>query len=379
MKFILIVAGENSGEKYGADLIQAYQEIDPQTSFFGLGGPEMAARGADILYSINELNIVGLGEAVRRYPRIRRMIISLKEEAKKRKARAAVLIDSPDFNLRLARYLHREGIPILYYISPTVWAWRPGRLKTIRRFINKMLLIFPFEIEIYEKAGLPATYVGHPLLSRLKVNLDRAQFRQKYNLPLDIPLITLLPGSRPSEVTRHSPILSKSIDLIRNEITVNFLIIQAKTIERSQIEKFFDRHDNLLIINEDMDKYEAMAASDLLLAACGTANMEACLLEVPFIAFYRISPIIYLFGRKLVRIKNYSIVNIIAGKRFVPELIQQQFTPKKLAQEALSLLFAQDKREAMKQEFRRIKELLGEQKASVQAALELKQLIENYP
>lgn len=377
MKSILIVAGENSGEKYGADLIEAFRQIDPDAAFFGVGGDEMAACGAEILYPLTELNIVGIGEAFLRYPRIKRLLVALKEEATKRKAQAAVLIDSPDFNLRLARLLHKEGIPVLYYISPTVWAWRRGRLKLIQKYVNKMLLIFPFEKEIYDQAGIPAVYVGHPLLSRLKLSLNRSQFRLKYHLSLEKPVLTFLPGSRPSEISHHGPILSKSIEIIRNKLPAHFLLIQAKTIEKSLIEKFFGHHKNLLILNEEKDKYEAMAASDLILAACGTANMEACLLEVPFVAFYRLSPLIYLLGKKFIKVNNYSIVNILAGKRIVPELIQHTFTPEKLANEALSLLSSPEKRETMRQEFRRIKKLLGEEKAPARAALELKKLIKN--
>jgi len=373
---ILIVAGENSGEKYGADLIRAYLELRPQDRFFGLGGPEMSACGADILYSLEELNIVGIFEALRSWRRVRRLLVSLRNEALRRKARAAVLIDSPDFNLRLARMLRAAGIPVLYYISPTVWAWRAGRLNQIRRYVNRMLLIFPFEKEIYAKAGIPAIYVGHPLLSRLKVKLSPSEFRAKYNLPRETPLITLLPGSRPMEVSRHSPILSKSIDIIRYNLNAGFILIRARTVDKKLIERFFERRLELLILDEAEDKYEAMVASDIILAACGTANMEACLLEVPFIAFYRISPLVYFFGRRLVRVKNYSIVNILAGKRVVPELIQEKFTPENLAGEALSLLSSPEKREAMKQEFRRLRELLGDDRAPVRAAIELKNLID---
>lgn len=370
------MAGENSGEKYGADLIRAYLELDPQASFFGLGGQEMAAAGADLIYPIEKLNIVGIYEALASYPRVRQMLASLRKEAVRRKAKAAVLIDSPDFNLRLAKLLHNDGIPVLYYISPTVWAWRPGRLRQIKRYVNKMLLIFPFETAIYEKAGIPATYVGHPLLARLKTRMTRSEFRLKYGLSEERILIALLPGSRPGEVKRHGPVLSKSIDLIRNKVKASFVLIQAKTVDNKIIERFFSRHHDLIVLSEDKDKYEAMAAADLVLAACGTANMEACLLEVPLIGFYRISPFVYHLGKKLIKINNYSIVNILAGKKVVPELIQSKFTPENIAAQALELLSSPEKIEAMKQEFRRLRQLLGEEKAPVKAAAELKLLID---
>lgn len=376
MNSILIVAGENSGEKYGADLIRAYLRLDPQAKFFGIGGQEMAACGADILFPIEELNIVGIYEAIVSYPRIRRMLSCLKEEALKRKAQAAVLIDSPDFNLRLARLLHNVNIPVLYYISPTIWAWRPGRLKLIKRFVNKMLLIFPLEKAIYEKAGIPAVYVGHPLLARLKTKMTRSEFRLKYKLPEETPLIALLPGSRPSEIKNHGSIINKALKLIKARIKASFILIQAKTVDKKVIEKFFRPSDDLIILAEDEDKYDAMASSDLVLAACGTANMEACLLEVPLIAFYRISPLIYSLGKKLVKIDTYSIVNILAGKRVVPELIQSQFTPEKVSTEVIELLSSPEKIGAMKREFRLIRQLLGEEKAPLQAAAELRLLID---
>lgn len=369
------MAGENSGEKYGADLIRAYLDLDPQASFFGIGGQEMAAAGTEVLYPIEKLNIVGIYEAIVSYPRIRRMLIALKKEAIIRKAKAAVLIDSPDFNLRLARLLNKEGIPVLYYISPTVWAWRSGRLKQIKRHVKKMLLIFPLEKAIYEKAGIPAIYIGHPLLTRLKTRMTRPEFRLKYRLPLEIPLIALLPGSRPTEIKNHGPILSKSIDIIKNKIKASFVLIQAKTVDKKIIEKFFSSHHDLIILPEDKDKYEAMGASDLVLAACGTANMEACLLEVPLIAFYRISPLMYFLGKKLVKINTYSMVNILAGKRVVLELIQSKFTPENVAAKVIELLASPEKIEAMKREFKHIRQLLGEENAPLRAAAELQLLI----
>jgi len=374
---ILIVAGENSGDKYGADLIRAYRRLDPTASFFGVGGKDMAEVGAEIIFPLNQLNIIGVTEAVFSWRRVMKMLRRLAKEAAARQIRAAVLIDSPDFNLRLAPRLHREGVPVLYYISPTIWAWRQRRLQTIRRTVTKMLLIFPFEKEIYDSHQIPAVYVGHPLLERIKVNLDRNTFRQKYNLPLAEPLITLLPGSRPAEIRYHLPILIKSIDIIRNRAKATFLLLKAETIETDFIQQFIPKGSRLQLLEQD--KYEAMAASDLSLAACGTANMEACLLGTPLVAFYKLSPLVFYLGRNLVKIKHYSIVNILARKQVVPELIQSRMTPANIAEEALSLLASPEKAAAMKKEFNRLRQLLGEERAPLKAALELYNLVNPPP
>lgn len=372
---ILIVAGENSGEKYGADLIHSYLQVDQTAHFFGIGGREMAKAGAEIIYPVEELNIIGIGEAVSKYYRIKKMMLNLAQEAGRRNARAAVLIDSPDFNLRLARQLKKQGIPVLYYISPTVWAWRYGRLKAIRRYVNRMLLIFPFEKKIYDAQKIPSVYVGHPLKQRIQVKLSRDDFRQKYNLPTAEPLLCLLPGSRPAEIRRHLPILMKSIEIIEKRVKANFVLVKAGTVAPHLIQSFLPRRPNVVLLDESNDKYEAMNSADLILAACGTANMEACLLGIPFIAFYRVSPLLYKLGKGLVRTKNYSIVNILAGKPVVPELIQNHFTPERVAAEAFGLLTSSERRNTMSQEFGRINRLLGEERASFKAAQELHKLI----
>ncbi len=375
MTSVLIVAGENSGEKYGADFIRAYHQLDPTASFFGIGGQEMAEAGTEIIFPVQQLNIIGIGEAVLRYPEIKKMMRCLLQEVTQRQPQAAVLIDSPDFNLRLAKHLHQAGVPVLYYISPTIWAWRRYRLRTIKRYVSRMLLIFPFEVGIYAAHKIPATYVGHPLRERVKVRLSREDFRQKYHLPLDQTLITLLPGSRPAELRYHLPILIKSMDMIRNRIKALFLLLKAETVDRELLAKHLPLRQPFFLLEQD--KYEAMTASDLILSACCTANLEACLVGTPFIAFYKISPVFYHLGKSLVKIRHYSIVNILAQRQVVPELIQTKFTPENLSQEALSLLSSAEKRSAMQRAFNQIRHLLGEEKASAKAAAELRKLIQS--
>jgi lipid-A-disaccharide synthase len=370
MRSILIIAGEKSGETYGAGLIRQFKAIEPSSCFFGIGGKRMEAEGVEILFPMENLAVVGIVEIASQIPRIRKIFHRIHNEVKARNPKAAVLIDSPDFNLRLAKRLKKLGVPILYYISPTVWAWRRGRLRTIKRNVSKMLLIFPFEEAIYEKAGIPARFVGHPILERIQVAFDREEFCRKYGLDSRKKLIVLLPGSRATEVRFHLPVLMQALEIMRSAWDAQFILVQADHLEMDLYRRLVpDGLPSLTIIRQDA--YEAMAAGDLILSACGTANLEAALLGTPLIAFYRLSPLTYVFGVKLVKIKDYSIVNILAGDRIVPELIQGQFTPDNLFREAKRILESPEIQAGMKARFRDIKASLGQAPASKNAALEL--------
>jgi lipid-A-disaccharide synthase len=372
---VLIVAGENSGEKYGARLVQEFRKLQPSASFFGIGGKEMKKEGVDLLFSIKELALVGAFEVVTHLPRLRNIFNRLKIEIARRKPAASILIDSPDFNLRLAKVLKKRSIPVLYYISPTVWAWRKGRLKTIKRSVDKMMLIFPFEEKIYKEQKIPAVYVGHPLREILELSLSREEFFKKYSLDPSKKIFALLPGSRKSELAFHMPVLVEALKQIQEEFPAQFLLLKAENIDDQQISGFLPSSiDTMRILVRD--KYEAMAFSNIVLAACGTANLEAALLETPFISFYRILPLTYLLGRPFVHIHDYSIVNILAGERIVPELIQDDFTPQNIFQEIKRILESDENRLKMIENFRYIKKILGNLKASQNAARELEDLIQ---
>jgi len=374
MDSVLIVAGEASGEKYGAALVREFRKLDPLCRFFGIGGKGMAGEGVEILCPAENLAVVGLAEILTQIPRIRKIFRRVLREAEARRPRAAVLIDSPDFNLRLAKKLRRIGLPVLYYISPTVWAWRPGRLRTIARYVSRMMLIFPFEEEIYKKRAIPAVYVGHPLREMIRRNLGRGQFLAKYGLDPARRIVTLLPGSRRSEIERQMPILAETLPLISREIPVQWVLVLAEGLEREAVEKYLSgKHDDVLIL--DRDGYEAMASADLVLSASGTANLETALLETPLIVFYRVSPLSYAMGRRLLKISRFSIVNILAGKEIVPELIQGGFTADNLSAEALRILRSPEAAQRMKEEFRGIDGLLGNLQASQKAAKELEKFV----
>lgn len=374
MKSVLIVAGENSGEKYGASLIREFKKKHPRVQFFGIGGKAMTDAGLNKIYSIQDLNVVGMVEIILHIPRILKILLRMKKISQEKKPDAAVLIDSPDFNLRLARYLKKMGIPVLYYVSPTVWAWREGRLKTVKKYVTKMLLIFPFEEKIYRDHNIPAAYIGHPLQEEIRLNLSRENFFQKYDLNPAKKLICILPGSRHSEIKNHMPVLTETIHLLHGSLPVESVFLLAENLEKDCLQQhlpvWFPRS---LILSED--HYEAMAYSDLVLSSCGIANLETALLETPLIVFYRISPLSYKLGIKFMKIKNFSIVNILAGKKMVTELIQDNFTGENLFTEAKFLLENPEKHDDLKTQLQHIKLLMGKKKASFEAASQLEKIL----
>lgn len=374
MKPILILTGESSGERYGADVVREFRRLWPDYSFFGVGGRRMSAAGVELLFSIEALSAVGIFEVVTRLPHFRRLLKTVEKEVDARRPAAALLIDSPDFNLRLAPKLKASGIPVVYYISPTVWAWRRSRLETIRRSVDRMLLIFPFEQKIYEEQGIPVSFVGHPLMEKVAVRLSREEFLARHALSEGVPTVCLLPGSRPTELKYHLPVLRAAVEELSREMDLQFVLVLAENLKREDLGPFFSPEDKRIRVLAE-DPYEAMAYSDLVLSSCGTANLEAAILGTPLIAFYRLSPLTYYPFRRLVRIDDYSIVNILAGKKLVPELIQGAFTPGRLAYEARSLLLSEDRRSAMRVEFARLTRELGSGRAAVNVAQELARVL----
>jgi lipid-A-disaccharide synthase len=373
MNSVLIIAGENSGEKYGADLVREFRKLHPDAEFSGIGGNRMQQAGVDLLYSVDSLALMGIFEVLAHIPRIRSILRHIRSEVRASPPRAAVLIDSPDFNLRLARSLKKQGIPILYYISPTVWAWRKNRLKHIRRYVDRMLLIFPFEEKVYAEEEIPAVFVGHPLLESLSQRLSREEFFQKYDLNPERPLITLLPGSRTGEIQKHLPVLVETLHSLRRDRDVQFLLLKAEHLSADLLKEALSACTEKVPLLAS-DHCEALAASDLALSACGTANLEAALLGTPVIAFYRISPLTYVLGKPFVKIPHYSIVNILADSPIIPEFIQKDFTAANLCRAALSLLDDRERREEMLKQFVQIRHQLGEKRASENAARELARL-----
>lgn len=370
---VLIVAGENSGEKYGAELVRQFQKRHPSIHFFGIGGKYMENQGVDLLFTIQDLSVVGIAEILRDIPRIKKILNRMKKEVWSRSPSAAVLIDSPDFNLRLAKTLNKHSIPVLYYISPTIWVWRKRRIKAIKKNVTRMLLIFPFEEEIYKKKGIPAIFIGHPLLERIRLNLSKKDFLQKYKIEPSKNLISLLPGSRKSELIRHMPVLNSSLQKLEKSFPSQYILLKAENLDGNFVSNLLPPSPSVQTLEEDF--YEALAYSDLALSSCGTANLEAALLQTPFVSFYRLSPLTYHLARNFARVNHFSIVNILAGESIVPELIQNHFTPQNIFEKAQKILGSETIQSEMIRQFRKVRNILGEKKASLNATKELEKIM----
>jgi lipid-A-disaccharide synthase len=365
MMQILLSAGEASGDYYGAQLVEALHQLAPEARFFGMGGDRMRDAGCELLVNANEVAVVGLVEVLTHLPTIRRKFNSLAEEARKRRPQAAVLIDFPDFNLRLARKLHRLNIPVFYFISPQVWAWRPGRVRQIRDYVRKMIVIFPFEQEFYQRHGVDARYVGHPLAYAPEPAISRADFAARYGLDPAKQWIALLPGSRKKEVQMNlPPMLEAAADL---GTQYQFLLPIASTLEgdwlRRQLGSAGDRIH--LSVNSRLTLKHAHAA----VVASGTATVEAALAGTPFIVVYRLARLTWLLGRRLVKLDTFAMANLIAGRRVVPELIQKDFTAKNIIHELETILPEGPRRAQMIADLKMVREKLREGRDSQPPAM----------
>jgi len=334
---LLLSAGEASGDMYAARLASALkQRLD--VAIFGMGGPQMRAAGVEIITDYSEVSVVGITEVLKRLPSLVRAMRHLVEEAGRRKPPLAILTDFPGFHLRLARKLCPKGIRNVYYICPQFWAWRPWRVKLVRRRFAEALCIFHFEEKFYADAGVPVKFIGHPLVGNVNASLTRELFCRKYGLPNEGQIITVLPGSRRGEIAHHLPVLIEGLREIRLRFPgpPQIVIAVAPGLDAARIEKDFPRDWHLRLISNDT--YNALAAADLAIVSSGTATVEAALLGKPMIVVYRLSSLTALLAKPLVKTKFFSMVNLIAGRAVVPELIQNGFTPQRLAAEAESLL-----------------------------------------
>ncbi|MBN1196899.1 MAG: lipid-A-disaccharide synthase [Candidatus Aminicenantes bacterium] len=337
MKQVLILAAENSAETYGVEVANALRRRVPEIRLFGVGGDRFRKMGVDLIHHNRDFAVVGVFEILSQLARFHRRMRQIVREAVKRKADAALLIDYPDFNLRLARRLKKAGIPVYYYIAPTVWAWRPGRIHQLRRHTDHLFIIFPFEKKIFRDAGVRHTYTGHPLLSMVSVRTPRERFRRSHGVDPDTHMVTLLPGSRPSEVDRLLPAMRKAVEQLALTRELSVFLLQADHISNTQVQALLSGSSiNIRVLSQE-ERFDLINASDLVLSTCGTSNLEIALLGVPFVAGYRVSPMTYRL-RFLLKIHRYSIVNILAGGDVVAELIQDDFTPENLVIQALRIL-----------------------------------------
>lgn len=364
---LLVVAGEASGDLHGARLISELRRRVPGLTVFGLGGDEMRSAGLQAVAHSSEISVVGLVEALKVLPRAREVFADLLAEVDRRRPAVAVLIDFPEFNLRLARKLKGRGLSVVYYISPQIWAWRRGRVKAIARRVDRMLVLFPFETDFYRQHGVHVVHVGHPLVDEVPELLQAWDQGEPAAGPYRL---ALLPGSRLSEVEALLPTLLATVRRLAAELPIEARIIQAPTIARELLEEHVDV-SGLPVRILSADRFQAIADSHLALCASGTATLEVGLLGTPMIVAYRLAGWTYVLGRLLVRLPDVSLVNLVMGRRVVPELIQDDANPERIASEAARLLLCAEARNEMRSALGELRGRLGEGGASGRAAAEV--------
>jgi lipid-A-disaccharide synthase len=359
MKNILLVAAENSAETYALQVMQAFAEKQGSFHFWGVGGERLRQNGLEIVVTNRSLAVVGIIEVVAHLFKIKRVMNLLFRQALERRTAAALLIDYPDFNLRLARRLCRAGIPVYYYISPTVWAWRYNRVEQIRRWVTRLFIIFPFEIPIYQKEKVNFTYTGHPLLDAVRVSESRDQFRRRLGVDTNEILLALLPGSRESEVCSLLPEIIAAVHLLNKEFKLKVFLQKAQDIAATSLATALA--DPQIHLLDQEQGFNLLNAADAVITTCGTSNLEAALLGVPFVAIYRVNRLSYLLGKRFVKIPLYSIVNILAGRQVVAELIQKDCRAQLIYQEIKKILSDSTWRNQMTAAFVDIRESLHQE------------------
>lgn len=370
---LLLSAGEASGDMYAARLATALQQrLDVR--LFGMGGPLMQAAGVDLVMNYEEVAVVGITEILKHLPSLLKAMDRLVAEAKKRTPALAILTDFPGFHLRLARKLHPIGIRNVYYICPQFWAWRPWRVNLIRRRFEKALCIFPFEEAFFSRAGIPTQFIGHPLVGTVSVTSQRNRFCEEHALAPGRTIVTVLPGSRAGELRHHLPVLQEACARIHAKMPAQFVVAAAHPKDLGILKEGWPAGLKPCVVAGET--YNALAAADAAIVSSGTATVEAALLDSPMVVVYRVSPLTAALAKPLVRTPHYAMVNLIADKKVVPELVQDNFTPEKVAGEILRLLQDPNARSAMRAGLAEVRRRLGPPGAVQRAADAIAALLE---
>ena len=369
MTRLLVSCGEPSGDLYAAELVRQLRLSLPQLDVFGLGGDRLREQGASLRADVRDLAVVGLLEVVTHLPRLRAVLADVLSEVDRHRPRAAVLVDYAGFNLRLAAALHRRGIPVVYYVSPQVWAWRRGRLRDIQATVSRMLVIFPFEEALYREAGVRVRFVGHPLVDLVAPAPDRAAFLAGHGLDPTRPVLAVLPGSRRQEIRHNLPPLADGLRRVHAQRpNVQLLLAVAPSIEPGALRAALGDLPVTLVAGAT---HAILGACTAAVVASGTATVEAALLDAPMVVVYRLSPLTYHLGRRFVNVPHYAMVNLIAERRLVPEVIQAELTGERVAREALHLLEDEGYRQRMKEGLAEVRRRLGGPGGSARAAEEV--------
>ena len=364
-----IVSGENSGDLHASNLVRQMLQLCPEAEFWGLGGEQSRQAGVKLLHNIvDDLAVIGFVGVLTKYIPLRKVFYAAVDFLTKEKPDAVILIDYPGFNLKLMQFARELGIKVFYYISPQVWAWRRGRIRKIAKYVDKMLVILPFEEQLYKEAGVNVSYVGHPLLDIMNLTMTKQQVCDYFTLDPAKKLVGFLPGSRKSEVERHLPVMLEAGEMIQKKIPdVQFVMPRASTIKREMID-YYTRNSTITLKVVDQYRYNVRSAMDFAIVASGTATLETAFLCCPMIIIYKVSFLNYVLAKNFVRVPYIGLINIIAGNMLVPELLQNEATPLNLAEKTVEMMNDPDMLAALRYEMKKIKERMGGPGASRRAA-----------
>lgn len=367
-KRIMIVAGEASGDLHGGNLIREVRAMAPDVSFFGVCGPRMRAAGAEALVDSSAMAVVGLVEIASHFGVIYRAWKTLTGILKTAPPDLLILIDYPDFNLLLANVAKKAGVPVLYYISPQVWAWRVGRVKKIARLVDHMAVVFPFEVPFYEKEDVPVTFVGHPLVDTVVPTVSREQGQQEFGLDPGWRTIGLFPGSRKGEIKYLLPVILETAQLLATRYPdLQFILPLASSLSREELVPYLDAADVAVTIVEGRS-YDVMQVCDAIITVSGTVTLEIALVGVPMVIIYKVSPLTYAIGKRVVKVDHIGLCNIVAGERIVQELVQHDAEPLLIADEISHILDDQEYARLMREKLQQVKEKLGKSGGSANVA-----------
>ena len=366
---LMMVAGEVSGDAHGAGLIRSLRQNCNNADLFGIGGEKMLKERFRPYFMLDTLQTHGLVEVIQHLPRLYQTLWRMREALDEEKPDALILIDYPGFNLKLAAYARKKGIPVIFFNSPQIWAWRKGRLNMIKTVVDKMIVLFPFEKKIYQQVDVDVSWVGHPLMDEMQIENDSGEFRRQYGLQNNIPLLAIAPGSRPSEMQRHLPTLLEALPRIREKTgEIQCMLPLAESLDLKEIKNITEVSPvPVTLVQEQF--IEAIRACDAAIVASGTASLQTALALTPFVIVYRVSPLTFWIARHLADTKYIGLVNVLAEREIVPEILQNDFTVSNITKAAVRLLQDEDYRATMICQLKTTRSKLGEPGAYDKAAL----------
>jgi len=374
-KHIILVAGEASGDMHAAHLVDALKKIDPLLTFSGLGGRHMQASGVTLYKDMTRLAVVGFVEVLRHYREIKQSFELIRKKVLEIKPRAVILVDYPGFNLRLAKELKKKNIKVIYYISPQVWAWKEERVKQIKEHVDEMLVLFPFEADFYARFGVKVHFVGHPLVDAVKTTQSKKNFQNAAGIRPHYPTVGLLPGSRQGEIENLLPVMLEAAALMKKEFpNLQFVLIKAPTIPEALLREYLSKSPlDIAIIEEHI--YDGINICDVCMVASGTATLETAILKKPMVVVYKTSFLTWVLAKLFVKIPDIGLVNIVAGRRIVPECVQFEATGRAIARELINIMTNELQIAEIKSGLQKVKESLGESGSSRRAAEEILKVI----